>query len=245
MSAIWEYDYYDLRKFAPYEIDYFLDIGANVGTVTLLAKALNPKAKVIGIEPAKDTFEILKNNIKPWENTGIELYNIALGDGNPMNFHRKGKAGCEGNRFYNKKENKKWDHSFTQEYTIESKTIKQIFEDYNIDTKKSYIMKIDCEGGERFLLQQEEDFNYYVKNSVQVLLEIHRGFGGGGSYDQWNDWLKRIKDTHDIKIGKWIDRHTDKRRYAYFSTDVIDEKKLYKKHWAEIELINKNWVKKK
>jgi FkbM family methyltransferase len=237
-GKIWRYDCYDLRKFDPYEIDYFLDIGANVGTVTLQAKVLNPKATVIGIEPAKDTFKILKENIRQWENTGIKLYNVALGDGDPLFFHRKGGAGCGMNKFFNSLENKKWDDK--RGYTIESKTIKQIFEDYKIDTKKSYIIKIDCEGGERFLLQQQEDFNYYVRNSVQVMMEIHRGLGGGNSYDQWNEWFKEVKDTHELKIGKWVDKHTPKAKYTYAPIDSISGEDLDRR-WVSIELINRKW----
>ncbi|HTD39691.1 MAG TPA: FkbM family methyltransferase, partial [Mucilaginibacter sp.] len=43
--------------------DTFLDIGANVGSYTLLASGIR-KAKSIAIEPIKSTFEILNNNIE-------------------------------------------------------------------------------------------------------------------------------------------------------------------------------------
>ena len=36
---------YDLRKFSPNEILYFVDIGSNVGTTSIMAKILNPFAK--------------------------------------------------------------------------------------------------------------------------------------------------------------------------------------------------------
>ena len=129
-GKIWKYDCYDLRKFDPYEINYFFDIGTNTGIVALQAKVLYPKVKVIGIEPAKDTFEMLKNNIKQWKSTEIELcdvelYNIALGDGGLMNMHRKGKAGCGMNKFYSEKEKHKWTEN--QEYIIKSKTIKDFY----------------------------------------------------------------------------------------------------------------------
>ena len=238
MSKIWDYDCYDLRKFKPGEIDFFLDIGANVGTVSLQAKVLLPKAKVISLEPARDTFEILERNMQQWKSTGIKLYNVALGDGSLMSFHRKGKAGSGMNRFYNQDEKDKWRKNY--EYEIESKTIKQIFEDYKIDVEKKYIIKIDCEGGERHLLQQEKDFTYYVKNSVQVMMEIHRGLGGGESYDGWNEWFKKIKDTHTLKLGTWIDKHTSKQKYVYVPIEKLSGESL-EKRWVSIELVNKKW----
>ena len=170
MSKIWDYDCYDLRKFKPGEIDFFLDIGANVGTVSLQAKVLLPKAKVISLEPARDTFEILERNMQQWKSTGIKLYNVALGDGSLMSFHRKGKAGSGMNRFYNQDEKDKWRKNY--EYEIESKTIKQIFEDYKIDVEKKYIIKIDCEGGERFLLNDDRSIDI-IKNSECLSMEIH------------------------------------------------------------------------
>jgi len=45
------YDTYDLRKFlkiSPYCIDGLIDIGANVGSVSIMGRLLFPAARIIG-----------------------------------------------------------------------------------------------------------------------------------------------------------------------------------------------------
>jgi FkbM family methyltransferase len=223
------------------EVDYFLDIGSNVGSVALQAKVLFPKSKVIALEPAKDTFEILKEkSVGFWCNTGIKLYNIALGDGKEMSFHRKGGAGCGMNKFYNQDEKDKWRKD--AEYVIESKTIRQIFEDYKIDTSKNYIIKVDCEGGERHLLQQREDFNYYVRNSLQLNIEIHQGWFGG--YEVWNEWIKEMNDTHQFRVGEWVDKKTPDVRYRYVPCEGVFGEHA-KNRWTNAELISRKVLKEK
>jgi len=61
------------------ENDFFVDIGANIGTYTILASAIK-KAKTLSIEPVKSTFSCLQKNIKinNIENN-IKALNIGLG----------------------------------------------------------------------------------------------------------------------------------------------------------------------
>ncbi len=236
-GKIWKYDCYDLRKFKPMDINCFIDIGANIGSTTFMAKILNPVSRIIALEPAKETFKYLQNGLNHWRGSKIESYNIALGDGEKMYFHERG-GECGGmNKFYSEKE-KGWGSEDT--YTIDSKTLKQIFVDYNIDVNKSYIIKIDCEGGERFLIHPdfEEESLGYIRNSVQTMIEIH--FGLGGTKEQWNFFINKLKDTHELRIGGWRDKKTIYRRYVYDFYNEIP----YDRGHIQIELVNKEWCKK-
>ncbi|WP_299255181.1 FkbM family methyltransferase [uncultured Cytophaga sp.] len=59
--------------------DLILDIGANTGTYSLIASALNSNAEVHAFEPVKRTFDKLQSNVQI--NTfDIHLHNIALSD---------------------------------------------------------------------------------------------------------------------------------------------------------------------
>ena len=59
--------------------DLFVDIGANVGSYTILASAVK-KAKSISIEPVPSTFQCLKNNILINDiNESVKLLNVGLG----------------------------------------------------------------------------------------------------------------------------------------------------------------------
>jgi len=59
--------------------DVFLDIGANIGSVTSLAKEINPIMEIICYEPDKENFDVLHSNTKNF--SSIRRYRVALGTG--------------------------------------------------------------------------------------------------------------------------------------------------------------------
>jgi FkbM family methyltransferase len=231
-GKIWRYDSYDLRKYQPGDINYFVDIGANIGSTSLMAKILNPTARVVAFEPSPEIYKRLEQNMWQWKKAGIECYNIAIGDGKDMcliagkhsGMHRM----CTG-------EEKQWWPD--EQIMIPSKTLKSIFEDYKIPTSDTFILKMDCEGGERFLLseQQEEEALDIVRQSVQTMFEIHIPFGGTG--EQWNLWFKKVSDTHELRI-KIKDGKEDAFRYRYLPIEDF----AYNRGNHEIELMNKKWI---
>ena len=234
-GKIWKYDCYDLRKFKSMDINCFIDIGANIGSTTLMAKILNPISRIIVLEPSKKSFGDLENMLIYWRGSGIEKYNVALGNGEKMYFYEeRGERGGR-SKFYSKEEKVECPKDT---YLIESKTLEQIFIDYKIDVNESYIIKIDCEGGERFLIQSEfeEESLAYIRGSVQTMIEIH--FGLGGTKEQWNSFINKLKSTHELRIGGWKDKKTEYRRYVYDCYEEIP----YDRGHVQIELVNKEWV---
>lgn len=179
---IWYYDSYDLRKYIPGSIDYFLDIGGCVGTTGVLFKALVPQAKVISIEPCKEDFDTMSKVAGFW---GVRCYQLALGDGKPMWF---GRRHIGSHRFYTEAEKQWWPKDG---YFVESKTFCQLFKDFGI--KGRYIIKVDVEGGERFLLREKGAIDI-VRGAVQFNMEYHRGFGG--PKEEWKKWFANFADTH-------------------------------------------------
>ena len=59
--------------------DTFIDVGANVGVYSILASS-EIGAKVISIEPIKETFNILSHNILLNNSQNVTLLNIGIGD---------------------------------------------------------------------------------------------------------------------------------------------------------------------
>ena len=204
---IWKYDCYDIRKFKPWEITTFLDIGANKGEVTLLAKALNPTAKVISLEPCKETFEKLQINMKQWLRMGIKCYNVAFGDGSLLYLKKGSFSGI--NRFHTAEEMDNLEIEETE--SIESKTLRQIFDDYKIKEDEPFIIKMDCEGGERFLLNNDESISV-IKKSQCCSIEVHFPPSGKNprqsdikrfeflpEWKEYNEWFNdNFKETHKI-----------------------------------------------
>ena len=61
--------------------DIVLDVGANIGFFTILAKKAK---KIIAIEPVEECIPILKENLKNNNITNVDIFNVALGDGMPL-----------------------------------------------------------------------------------------------------------------------------------------------------------------
>lgn len=201
-GKIHKYDIYDLRRHKIKDVSTFIDIGANKGTTSIMARILFPYARIIAIEPGRETFKQLKTYLKlayP-----IEIYNIALGCGMMKHIKSKKFSGLDKCVL-----DKKGD--------IEGKTLSQIFDYYKIDVAKPYIIKIDCEGSERFLLSDKNAIDI-IKNSLQLVMELHLDVSYDNNIDDWNLWLKNFKDTHDLLIG-FMDKEID--NYYYILSDKI------------------------
>ena len=68
------------------------------------------------------------------------------------------------------------------------------------------------------------------------MIEIH--FGLGGTKEQWNSFINKLKSTHELRIGGWKDKKTEYRRYVYDCYEEIP----YDRGHVQIELVNKEWV---
>tara|TARA_Y100000310_G_C20677545_1_gene813968 strand:+ start:1634 stop:2347 length:714 start_codon:yes stop_codon:yes gene_type:complete len=232
----WYYDTYDLRKYNADFAGTFIDIGANVGSVSMLARLLMPKTRIIAIEPCKKVYEELENRIFCWGNNVIEAHNFALGDGSTVYLKERHQHGL--NRFVTGEE--AVIHSIEKDQPVPSKTLKQIFDDLKIDRKIPYIVKIDTEGGERFIRWQGEEALDILKGATQVSMELHLPFGGTG--EEWDEFFKKFFDTHVLKLGDFNlpkrrkngDMET-KRKFRYTTIYKFEEVK----GWHEIQLIKR------
>lgn len=181
---IWEYDTYALRKYGPKTIDCFLDIGGCIGTTSLLFKSIDPFAKISSIEPCKEDYEKLERLGREW---GFKTYNFALGNGKPMCFDRKHQGT---HKFYTVDDKQWWPTD--PEFFAESKTFPEIFEFLRIGGR--YIIKVDCEGGERFILNDEKSIPL-IRGAIQFNIELHRF---GGPLEAWSEWFDQFKTTHRL-----------------------------------------------
>ena len=199
-ASIWRHDQYSLRKYQPGSIDFFLDIGGCVGTASVLFKAIDPFARVIALEPSKEDFNIMSIVAGEWD---IECWNIAFGDGTPLRFDRR-KRGSH--RFYTNSETQ-WGPD-KPEYLVQSMTLPELVRQFNI--RGRYIIKMDCEGGERFLLEDRDAIDI-IKGCVQFTLEYHKGFGG--DQKRWREWFCNFNGTHTLMRRT---KHSDLQTFSNF-----------------------------
>ena len=204
---IWMYDTYSLRKYGPKTIDCFLDIGGCVGTTSLLFKTIDPYAKIRSIEPCKEDYEKLKLLGDEW---GFRTYNFALGDGRPMCLDRKHQGA---HKFYTEAEKQWWPED---SYMVESRTLPQLAEQFGINGR--YIIKVDCEGGERFILNDEKSIPL-IRGAVQFNIELHRF---GGTLAAWSAWFNKFKTTHRLYKRNDKGQRDEKGQDIYFEVDAPD-----------------------
>jgi FkbM family methyltransferase len=82
VNSMGEYDYNNmnfLRALLSQEKSTFFDIGANIGSYTLIASEI-PSATVVSFEPHPETFALLRQNVERNARCNVLCLNVALSD---------------------------------------------------------------------------------------------------------------------------------------------------------------------
>jgi len=223
-NNIWKYDSYDLHRHPKWSIAQVIDIGANVGAFALQARILLPVAKIYAFEPTQETYDYLLAHAGCW---GVKCFKMAMGNGEDM-YLRGGPFGGW-NQFYNKNETERY-----TENRVPSKSFSSLCKMVKINKTLPYIIKLDCEGGERFILQDPEAEDYF-RHATKILIELHKNVGG--TREEWREYLSRFKDTHDLFTLGWTVDEVAKR-YHY---TLVDELPLGEDRLLTIQLLKKTW----
>ncbi len=126
----------------------FFDIGAHIGTFSLLTSYQFPDSKIFAFEACNETFKLLKSNID---------YN----DIKNINAFHKAVAAVDGEvKLYHSKDAGNWGHSITSRLSdsfesVKSVNLSQFMDEYNI--QKIDLIKFNCEGAEFEILNSLSD----------------------------------------------------------------------------------------
>ncbi len=172
--------------YQPFNINNFLDVGANIGLATLWFKFFNPKLKVLAFEPEKENYSYLLKNIRENHLKNISTFRVALSNKN-------GTA-----KFYKINDdiqNLDSGLSLNQDFEYESYQVKTsklsgfIKEDVDL-------LKMDIEGGEYFVfddLFQKDKIKFIDK----LIFEAH--YFDKQQRKKLKNILKNLKRTGKIK----------------------------------------------
>jgi len=182
-------------------LDYVIDIGAHVGWFTLAFSDKYPSAKIFAYEPSSAIFEALEKHVKlsaPVERLkNIKLINAGLADGKDHNLGLTSRLRGVGRITHNQQNTE----------IIKTKTIKQIIEENQIDLNKKIGIKIDCEGSEKYLLNEES--TEVMKQMNYISLELH--FKSNCRLDGWDNGLLPWENYND-----WINKNfSDSFKHTY------------------------------
>ena len=182
--------------------DVVIDIGANVGMVSIFLAKRYPFLKIYSFEPVKINYDNFVKNIKlnhiP-EGIITPVRCAVTSDGRPVtvmfNPKNSGGSGVTEEReagYIIKKEDR----------DIPSITLNEIFEKYNIENVK--LLKIDCEGSEHEILKK--CLKKYLKKIENIRGEFHEDLNKRPTFinkelvEYLQKYVKNI-DIVDLKIS--------------------------------------------
>ncbi len=139
------------------------DAGANIGITSIFLSKNFPLAKIISIEPDKENFKQLVENIKLNELNLVYPLRAGLWKDNSK---LKIKWGF--------RDNKSWSIQLVEDQDfgdIDGMTVMDIMKMSNFDIID--VFKLDIEGGERFLFEDAEIASSFIKRTRFLIIEIH------------------------------------------------------------------------
>jgi len=143
VNSLGIYDFNNMTLFSEYLLDggTFLDVGANIGSYTLLLSE-NEKVDVISFEPNPLAFAKLKANVELNRRSNVTLVNAALSssDGELMMTNHRSSA-C----------NKVVTSAVDRGVMVQSKRLQEFLD--NISRREPILAKIDVEGHEMDVLE--------------------------------------------------------------------------------------------
>jgi FkbM family methyltransferase len=190
-------DSYQLRemfKRCTRNIDTIVDIGSNIGYFSLLSSILYPHAEKILVEPNPENVKVLKQNFKDFSN--INIIPKALGDG--CNVKMKFDERWSGSDSVVRDENG----------DIETVGIVDIIP----KNAGNYILKVDCEGGEKHLLNSDPKI---FNNCIYFASEFHEN--KNNSIVEWEHWIKNTFSKNYKVVKKFLGKDMQNNLYLFFA----------------------------
>jgi len=226
-GKIFKNDPYMLKRLQDKDVKCFIDIGANKGTTSIMARVLYPYAKIIAFEPHGETFDVLCTQAMPW---GIRCFREAIGGGEELWFKPGGFSGT--NRFVDKNTfdiSRDKHNARERTYPIKSISLSDLFRKYKIPygSDSGNVIKMDCEGGEKCLLEDKDSIEI-IKNSLMISMELHFAYVGG--FEIWNEWFKIFTATHQLYAWKMVDGES-----TFIQFDQLPTKKF-----SQVALLNRS-----
>lgn len=155
------------RKYGDNGAPTIIDAGANIGTSSIYFSLCFPRSRIFAVEPSADNFRSLVNNIELNNSKNIEA--IQCGIWNKNIFLSVDDSFRDG---------RDWSITLSesrgQNGVVEAITLKSLMERLSI--KKIDILKIDIEGAEKQLFEDEHFVNTILGEIALIVVEVHTEF---------------------------------------------------------------------
>lgn len=168
-------DCYQLKSIQDKNFDYIIDIGANIGAFSIIANKIFNTSKIIALEANEKAYNDFLYNTKGLNNITVE--NVAVGNGCNMKMGEELYDNPGGISFVESDDGQK------------SITLAEIFNKYNVHS--DIMLKLDCEGCEKFILTEEN--RHLLESCKYICAELH------GENTKLQGFLKSFSN-HTFKI---------------------------------------------
>lgn len=197
-TAVIEEDEYKVKELAEYdkEIEYIIDLGANIGTAAYHFQHNFPNAKIITCEPEPELMEYTKKNTG---NKLIYVQEAIIGDDRKeVTFNVckwEGNGHVDGNF--------RWDlfkpmgSEQVGQIQVKASTLRELMERYEFP--RIDLLKIDTEGMEGQILTNFKPYLHLVKH--------FRGEWHGDTDREV--MIEALKDTHELHVDRRLVSHGD------------------------------------
>ena len=184
-----------------FNIKNLIDIGANIGAISIPAVNRNLVEKSYVVEPMPDNYKVLKANIilNNFEEK-IKTYNYALSDSDDETVDMEISENNSGDHRV-KKIVRFNTHGEEKRNLIKVKTKKfdTLFNDIKL---KNSLIKIDTQGHEAIILSSA---NRIIENKIPTIIEFWPyGLKRNGSWERMFDLLKKFRTFIDLSNNKMI-----------------------------------------
>ena len=193
-------DSYGFNRIKFNDNDLIIDVGANLGMVSIYLAKKYPNTKIISFEASPDNFKLLESNINHNNVTNIEAYNLAVsGDGE--NLYIVDGINGSGNKSTSK--NIKTKHE-----------VKSIKLDDIIKNNTIKLLKIDVEGAEFDILYNATK----LSNVEYISAEFH---GGYKNDKQLLTYLQKYIKKENIVVDRFFIRDAFITPIVFFLNRII------------------------
>mgnify|MGYP001168166751 FL=1 len=189
------------EKFEIKKNNTVIDIGAHIGYFTIYAAKNAYQGIIYSIEPYRESFEILKKNLKLNNLTNVKPFHAAISKATAQVTLYIDKNNQIGNSIFRTDET-------TESEKVDSFSLGDFVKKNKIE--KIDFLKIDCEGAEfEILLNLDKEL---MKNINRISAEVHEN-SNTDSIDKLVDFLS--KNNFGVSISNLLDDSTTKLSMLY------------------------------
>ena len=206
-----------------------------MGDTCVMPLMIMGNVRVIGFEVSSKPWSELKNTCAIWTNCGVEIHKAGL------SMHRQNYIDDKSNT----SSNPLVEANESNQFEMTGYKLSEMFTEFDIDTSERYIIKIDCEGGEKAIIEEGEPAFKIAQGATQLMWELHPNMGGG-TCEQWADFLNRLYETHELRWGGWVNKsemntNPFNTRYVWTPFKTFESLGMQNKFYC-INAVSREWM---